>query len=102
MVFETARPPQTKERVSNRLGVKYFVDPREVHEYNPKKWRKLDEQAENSYVHKLSVQCQNEQVTQRRMMEEAQGWFSINQELMDRARKMDLKSCQKLKKFGYH
>lgn len=100
VVFETPRHPMTKERITSRLKVQYFVDPREVHEYNPKKWRKLDEEAEQQYVHGLSVRCQHEQNQQRRMMEDAQGWFYIDQEAMDRARKMELKNCRKLKKMG--
>jgi DnaJ family protein B protein 12 len=34
------------------------------------------------------------------MMEEAQGWFYIDQEAMDRARKLDMKNCKKLEKMG--
>ncbi|OAK99731.1 DUF1977-domain-containing protein [Phaeosphaeriaceae sp. SRC1lsM3a] len=98
MVFEQPRHPQTKERISSRLKIHYFVDPREVHDYNPKKWRSLDAEAENQYVHGLNVRCQNEQMQQRRMMEDAQGWFYIDQEAMDRARNLDMKNCAKLQK----
>jgi DnaJ family protein B protein 12 len=100
VVFETPRHPMTKERISSRLKVQYFVDPREVHEYNPKKWRKLDEEAEQQYVHGVSVRCQHEQNQQRRLMEDAQGWFYVDQEAMERARKMELKNCRKLRKMG--
>jgi DnaJ family protein B protein 12 len=71
-----------------------------VHEYNPKKWRKLDEEAERQYVHSVNVQCQHEQYKQRKMMEEAQGWFMVDQEAMDRARRMEMKNCNKLRKMG--
>lgn len=100
MVFEQPRHPMTKERVSSRLKVQYFVDPREVHEYNHKKWRKLDEEAEQQYVHGVHVRCQNEQFQQRKMMEDAQGWFHIDQDAMNRARRMEMKNCNKLKKMG--
>ncbi|KAF1922030.1 DnaJ domain-containing protein [Ampelomyces quisqualis] len=100
LVFEQPRHPQTKERISTRLKVHYFVDPREVHEYNPKKWRKLDEEAEQQYVHGIHVRCQQEQYKQRKMMEEAQGWFYIDQEAMDRARHMEMKNCKKLNQLG--
>jgi DnaJ family protein B protein 12 len=101
LVFENPRHPNTKERVSSRFKVRYFVDPRDVHEYNPKKWRKLDEEAENQYVHQVNVRCQNERFQQRKMMEDAQGWFYVDQDAMDRARHMDLKNCQKLKNMGF-
>jgi DnaJ family protein B protein 12 len=71
-----------------------------VHEYSPKKWRQLDADAENQYVHGINVRCQQEQYQQRKMMEEAQGWFYIDQEAMDRARNMDMKNCKKLEKMG--
>jgi DnaJ family protein B protein 12 len=100
LVFEQPRHPNTKERISSRLKVHYFVDPREVHEFNPKKWRKLDEEAERQYVHSINVQCQHEQYKQRKMMEEAQGWFMVDQEAMDRARRMEMKNCNKLRKMG--
>jgi DnaJ family protein B protein 12 len=100
LVFEQPRHPNTKERISSRLKVHYFVDPREVHEYNPKKWRKLDEEAERQYVHSINVQCQHEQFKQRKMMEDAQGWFYVDMDAMDRARRMEMKNCQKLRKMG--
>ena len=33
-------------------------------------------------------------------MEEAQGWFSVDMEAMNKARNMELKNCNKLKKLG--
>ncbi|KAH7084792.1 DnaJ domain-containing protein [Paraphoma chrysanthemicola] len=100
-VFENPKHPKTKERISNRFKVRYFVDPRDVHEYNPKKWRKLDEEAESHYVHEVNVRCQNERYQQRKAMEDAQGWFYVDQDAMDRARHMELKNCQKLKNMGF-
>ena len=99
-VFETPRSPNTLKRVSTRIKIDYFVDPKDVHDYTPKKWRKLDEQAENQYVHITNTRCQNERVKQRRAMEEAQGWFSVDQEAMNKARNMELKNCNKLRKLG--
>ncbi|KAI4714578.1 hypothetical protein J4E89_000259 [Alternaria sp. Ai002NY15] len=100
LVFETPRSPNTLKRVSTRIKIDYYVDPKEVHEYTPKKWRKLDDIAENQYVHITNTRCQNERVRQRRAMEEAQGWFSVDQEAMNKARNMELKNCNKLRKLG--
>jgi DnaJ family protein B protein 12 len=83
LVFETPRAPNTLKRVSNRIKVDYFVDPKDVHDYTPK-----------------NVRCQNERYQQRKAMEEAQGWFSVDQDAMSRARKMELKNCNKLRKLG--
>jgi DnaJ family protein B protein 12 len=100
LVFEQPKPPYTKERISSRLKVHYYVDPREVHEYSLKQWRKLDQDAENTYVTGIHARCQKEQFEQRKMMEDAQGWFYVDQEAMDRARHMDMKNCKKLNKMG--
>ncbi|KAF1849594.1 DUF1977-domain-containing protein [Cucurbitaria berberidis CBS 394.84] len=100
VVLEHARPPNTLQRTSSRLKVHYFVDPKDVHDYNPKKWRKLDEQAEYQYVHNTKVRCQTERYQQRRAMEDAQGWFFVDEDAMERARKMDLKNCHTLRKLG--
>jgi len=100
LVFEKPRTPNTQRRISTRLNINYFVDPRDVHEYNPKKWRKLDQVAEEQYVGALNTRCQTEQYQQRKMMEEAQGWFSVDQDLMGRARNLEMKSCRELKKMG--
>ncbi|KAL6706147.1 Chaperone protein dnaJ [Coniothyrium glycines] len=99
-VFEQPRAPHTKERISPRIAVNYYVDPRDVHEFRPKDWRKLDDQAEKQYVHTLNVKCQQEQLQQRQAMENAQGWFSVDQDAMDKARGMELRNCKKLQKLG--
>ena len=100
VVFEQPRAPNTLERVSSRIKVHYFVDPKDVHDYNPKKWRKLDDTAENTYLHGLQVRCHNERLQQRRAMEDAQGWFLVDEEAMEKARTMEMKNCAKLEKFG--
>lgn len=95
-MYEHPRSPNTHERVTTRINLHYFVDPREVHDYSPKKWRKLDEQAEQQYVHTLSARCQNEQVLQRRAVEDAQGWFFVDEDALEKANGMELKNCKKL------
>ncbi|KAF2127422.1 DUF1977-domain-containing protein [Dothidotthia symphoricarpi CBS 119687] len=100
LVFEQPRKPNTYERVSTRLKVHYYVNPTEVHDYNPKKWRKLDDQAENQYVHAVNTRCQNEKFHQSRMMQDAQGWFFVDEEAMERARHLDMKNCNKLRQMG--
>lgn len=100
LVFETPRAPNTLKRVSPRIKIDYFVNPKDVHDYTPKKWRKLDEVAEQQYVHITNTRCQTEKYKQRQAMEEAQGWFSVDEKAMNKARNMELKNCNKLKKLG--
>ncbi|KAI0577812.1 DnaJ DnaJ-class molecular chaperone with C-terminal Zn finger domain protein [Pyrenophora tritici-repentis] len=100
LVFETPRTPNTMKRVSSRIKIDYFVDPKDVQDYTPKKWRKLDEAAENQYVSITNTRCQTEKFKQRKAMEDAQGWFSVDTEAMNKARNMELKNCNKLRKLG--
>lgn len=100
LVFETPRSPNTMKRVSSRIKIDYFVDPKDVQDYTPKKWRKLDETAENQYVTITNTRCQTEKFKQRKAMEDAQGWFSVDMEAMNKARNMELKNCNKLRKLG--
>ncbi|KAA8619817.1 repeatdomain containing protein [Pyrenophora tritici-repentis] len=88
------------KRVSSRIKIDYFVDPKDVQDYTPKKWRKLDEAAENQYVSITNTRCQTEKFKQRKAMEDAQGWFSVDTEAMNKARNMELKNCNKLRKLG--
>lgn len=100
VVFESPRPPHTLERVSSRIKLHYFVNPNDVQDYNSKKWRKLDETSENQYVQAINSRCLDEKLAQRKAMEDAQGWFGVDAVAMERARKMELRNCQKLRKLG--
>ena len=64
------------------------------------KFGKLDEVAEQQYVHITNTRCQSEKYKQRQAMEDAQGWFSVDMDAMNKARNMELPNCNKLKKLG--
>ncbi len=96
MRFDAASRTHSFERTSRNLGVKYWVDPSAVNEYNNRKWRDLDSIAEVRYKGALSRDCENEQMMQSRMMQDAQGFFWTDEDMMRRAREMDMASCRKL------
>lgn len=97
-VFEQPRAPHTQERISSKININYYVDPKDVHEFRAKDWRKLDDKAETQYIHTVNVRCQNERYQQQQALENAQGWFYVDEDAMQRARNMDLKNCKKLDK----
>lgn len=76
------------------------MNPAEVDQYSKNKWRKLDETAENKYMHILNLKCEYEHQTQQQVMNDAQGWFFVDQEKMDGARRMEKPSCAKLREIG--
>jgi DnaJ family protein B protein 12 len=65
-----------------------------------KRWKSLDNHVESSYVHTLEVKCNNEEYTQSKKMQDAQGWFFVDEEAMNQARNMKKPSCDLLAKHG--
>ncbi|KXL48913.1 hypothetical protein M433DRAFT_139247 [Acidomyces richmondensis BFW] len=101
MRFDAAVPPHTLRHTTTRLSVPYWVDPREVQDYNAHKWKALDKVAETKYVNQLSAECEWEQAQRQRLANEAQGFFFTDQEKLKQAREMEMPSCQRLEGYGY-
>lgn len=80
--------------VANPLCQEYGSNPRD------KRWKALDTQVENSYVHTLDVRCNTEQYAQSRKMQDAQGWFFVDDEAMAHARNMPMPNCDILAAHG--
>lgn len=93
--------PYIQPRTSDRLKIPYWVNPAEVESYNAKKWRELDNKAEVKYVGSMNVQCERERVDRDRMVQEAQGFFYTDQAMLERARQMEMKACNRLAELGY-
>ena len=79
----------------------YWVNPREVEDFSARRWRELDKSAEGRYIGQLSGQCESEQMARNRMVQEAQGFFWTDQDMLDRARQMEMGSCKRLNELGY-
>lgn len=99
--FDGPAPPQTQQHLSSRLNVAYYVDPREVADFNTRKWKELDKRAEHSYINDLSRKCEIEQSRRTQMYQEAQGFFFTDQDKLQRARSMELPACSRLRDMGY-
>jgi len=94
-------PPNTIHRTSQRLKVDYYLDPKDVVEYNARKMNELDRKAETQFVTQLQYECQIETRNRNRMMEDAQGWFFQDVDKMREARAYDMRSCRQLDSFGF-
>ncbi|KAI9829060.1 MAG: hypothetical protein M1832_000083 [Thelocarpon impressellum] len=94
--FDAPSPPHTLHRVTPRLKVDYWVDPREVADWKARALSQLDQKAEVSYVGKLQAECESEMDMRQQMMQEAQGWFFQDADKMNQARGMDLRACRRL------
>ena len=94
-------PPNTIHKTSQRLNVDYYLNPRDVEDYGPRKLNELDRKAETQYITQLQYECQIETRTRNRMMEDAQGWFFQDVDKMREARNFDMRSCKQLDSYGF-
>ncbi|KAF2142351.1 uncharacterized protein K452DRAFT_226614 [Aplosporella prunicola CBS 121167] len=99
--FEPVGPPFTQQRTSARLKIPYWLNPTEVEDFSQRKLKDLDRTAEIRYMSKLNYECDSERQQQSRLLQEAQGWFFIDETKMREARTMPMKSCKRLGELGY-
>ena len=99
--FDSPEPPYTLERTTSNLRVNYYLNPSDVDDLSPRKMNDLDRRAESSYINNLQYECQLESRQRSRMMEDAQGWFFIDENKMRAARNLDMRSCRRLDEFGF-
>lgn len=100
MRFDGPVAPHTMHRLTTRLKVDYYLNPADVEQYTPHKFKQLDNKAEVSYVQQLKIGCEQELSTRQRLVDEAQGWFMQDADKMHRARTMKLKNCEQLDGMG--
>lgn len=98
--FDSPKDPYTMHRVTSRLKVNYYINPKDVVDYTFGKMKELDKKAENKYVTDLQYECQMEHRQRNRMVEEAQGWFFQDPDKMQAARDLEMRSCRRLEEFG--
>lgn len=94
--FDSAVPPNTMHRITPKYKVDYFINPVEVDGYNSRKFHQLDQRAEVDYISTLQYNCEVERNTKQQLLQDAQGWFSVNEELVRKARTMPMRSCSRL------
>jgi len=95
------QPPNTFQRVSGNLKVPYWVNPAEVADYGARKWRELDKSAEVQLLGALDRECEGEMRERERLLQEAQGWFWVDEDKVQAARGLEMRSCRRLGELGY-
>lgn len=101
MRFDSPAKPYTKHRLTKRLQVNYYVDPADVEHYTPNKWAELDKTAETTLIQQLNIGCQQEADIRNRKMQDAQGWFFVDQEKATAAKEFKMKNCERLNAMGF-
>ncbi|KAI1008031.1 hypothetical protein K3495_g204 [Podosphaera aphanis] len=102
MRFDSAAPPHTLHRHTNRLNVDYFINPHDVQSYTPSQFHALDRRAEINYINRLNLECQQEDLARQNMINQAHGWFFPDTEKMKKAQQMPRPACRKLESLGQY
>lgn len=97
MAFEQAKPPYTMARKMPNVKINYYVNPNDVRHYSASKLYNLDQKAELIFAQSLQQQCEREMTEKRRLMEEAQGWFTTDQEKLAKAERYETPACIRIK-----
>ena len=101
MAFDEPHPPlYTMERTMPHFKVKYYLNPADVHAYNPSKLSSLDKRAEVVLVQQLRLKCENEMAHKQQLQNAAQGWFFQDPDKMEVANTFDMPACNRLNSLG--
>ncbi|OLL22567.1 putative J domain-containing protein [Neolecta irregularis DAH-3] len=95
------RSPYTQMRTTPRHSIHFYVDPKEINSLSEFKLSQLDKTAELAYINGLKHDCELEYTRKRRVLEEAEGWFSRDEEMYRKAKSMKTPNCQRLDELGY-
>jgi DnaJ family protein B protein 12 len=87
--------PHTKKLVTPRHKVNYWVNPNDYTELSRRQRTDLEQKVEVKFVSELGYRCQVEQQQQERLMQEAQGWFSVDERILEQARNLPMKNCKR-------
>lgn len=100
MVFDVPERPYVHERITPKLNVKYYVNPKDIKTYTDSQLARMDNNAEIGLVRYLRVECENEMIHKQRLYDQAQGWFKQDPDKMDVANRFETASCRRLDSLG--
>lgn len=95
--FDNPIPGLSHEHTTPRFKTRYFTNPVDVTTYGTKEWRRMDSYVEGVLYERLQRECEFAQRQTQRLVQEAQGWFSVDEEKMAQARAVDNASCHRLR-----
>ena len=94
--YDSPVPPHTMHRVTPRYKIDYYMNPTEVDGYTSRQFNALDQRAEVDYISTLKFQCENEVQRLRQEINEATGFFFIDENRIQRARNAPMVGCRRL------
>jgi DnaJ family protein B protein 12 len=94
--LHTAQSPYTKQVKTQHHKIPFWVNPSEYGDLSRTQKLNLDKRVVQSTINELSFKCQQEKNEQDRLIDDAQGWFSIDYDQIAKAKKMKLASCDRI------
>ncbi|QUC21757.1 uncharacterized protein UV8b_06000 [Ustilaginoidea virens] len=101
MQWDHPKAPYTEGRTTPKYNINYFVNPRDIQSYNKAKLAQLDRAAEGNFLRFLDNMCEHENIVQRRMREDAMGWFYEDVDKMAEANAHPKPHCDRLRSLGF-
>lgn len=89
----------SRERFTPRFKIPFYVSEKflDKSHLNSKQLRNFDLKVENLYIQDKRSKCSREQIIKNEMIEDAQGWFSIDHAKLKRAEEFPMPNCQALR-----
>lgn len=87
-------------RETPKYHIPFFVEHLFAADKSPLKLKKFDRNVEATYIQDRKTLCDNEQVKRKQMMDDAQGWFSVDEVMLQRAKSMPMPNCVELQHYG--
>lgn len=95
--FQKSRSFPIAKKTSN-YKIPFFVEKSFLeNELTANQLKKFSNKVENTYVEDKRTRCSRERSMRNQLLDEAQGWFSIDQEKVRRAEKLPMPNCQALR-----
>lgn len=95
-------PAYNTERLTPTYKIPFYVakDFTEKKKLTGRQLKNFDYKVENIYVQDKRSKCSKEQIRKNELMEDAQGWFSIDYEKLRKADAMPMPNCQALRQLN--
>lgn len=87
------------ERYTPKHKIPFYINQQSFNkkDLSAQQVRNFESKVENLYVQDKRSKCSKEQIIKNELMEEAQGWFTVNTRKLAEAERMPMPNCQKLR-----
>ncbi|CCX04871.1 molecular chaperone [Pyronema domesticum] len=92
--------PYTQMRTTPEHKIPFYVNPKDLDGMSMRDVTKLGQRAEQTIVNKWTNGCNREEIVRQQMLQDAQGFFWTDQDMVKKAKEMEMPNCRKLQDLG--